>query len=93
MISARDALDPLRAESAGAEPQGDQLTVSDLRLATTDVRADRGTMRLPAWRVLFESSVGPNWVLAEVPSRRWERGIPRYSAGSGTHEPPPATGI
>jgi hypothetical protein len=78
VITPGEALDRLRAETAGAEPQGEPLTVSDLRLATTEVRTDRGIMRLPAWRVLFEYSTGPNWVLAVAPSRLWERGIPPY---------------
>jgi hypothetical protein len=78
VISGSAALDRLRTESAGADPVGRRLTVSDLRLAMTDVLTDRGTMRLPAWRVLFAASTGPNWVLAVAPSRRWERGIPRY---------------
>ena len=78
VTSARRALNRLRQESEGAKPEGDRLTVSDMRLLLTDVRTDRGTVRLPAWRVLFEASRGPNYVLAVAPQRRLVGAYPPF---------------
>jgi hypothetical protein len=75
LISAAEALTRLKPASgtASVAPQreGRRLRVSDMRLGSVEVRTDRGMRPLPAWRVMFDDSIGPNWVPAIAPPARY----------------------
>lgn len=73
VISAAEALTRLKEAdgAARAKPEGKRLRVSDMRLGAVDVLTDRGMRPLPAWRVTFNGSIGPNWVPAIAPPARY----------------------
>lgn len=74
VISAREALDRLRTAggNGGGEPKGTRISVVDMRLGSVMAVTDRGPLKLPAWRVVFTGSTGPNWVPAIAPPVRWD---------------------
>jgi hypothetical protein len=93
VISAQEALDRLRTAdgNGGGKPEGTAMTVQDMRLGKVEVRTDRGPMTLPAWRVMFSDSLGPNWVPAVAPPATFRHAGYSYreagaTTGNGSRE-------
>lgn len=86
VIGAADALAVLRGDQAGGKSGVDALAVESLRLVTVkDVPTDRGTKKLPAWRVDFEDASEPWFVVAVAPSARYDSSaVQPYSYPDGS---------